>query len=145
MSVFKKKMFLPNFLSTKVINAAFSGLISHFAIDESLSDIYIDTPCEKDPKLHVTINLNCPTNDSEIAKLVEELRAFAPGAICANAVGDIPKAVQVRGNKKKRIRKKWANKYGYYILMKEFRFESFDFEDSDAATNFRNMANSLPD
>lgn len=93
-----------------------SGKISHISFDHGLCPPYVKTVGYPWYPTDATITCDCNIDAGAFAKVfgldLSPMRDFT--VECSN-----PYSVQIRRHKKKRINKKWANRYGYKIMFKK--------------------------
>lgn len=82
------------------------------------------------------ISFECDINASLFAKLTGVDLAQGRDATCASVIFQKPYQVQRKHNKKKRINKKWAKRYGYITKFKTYHLEDVHIEQNEDALSF---------
>ena len=84
----------------------------------------------------VEMSFECENNVPVFAKLTGIDLAGGSDVTVATMIFQKPYKVQVKHNKKKRINKKWAKKYGYITKFKQYRMEEVRVEQNEDRVEF---------
>ena len=84
----------------------------------------------------VEMSFECEINVPLLAKMAGIDLAHGRDATVATMIFQKPYQVQVKRNKKKRINKKWAKKYGYVTRFKQYRLEEVRVEQNEDRLEF---------
>lgn len=103
-----------------------SGEIGTLTIDdrftEGVSDVHIPLSCNEE------ISMECEINHSALSKLIGGVDLSNRDDITSYTLtGKLPRRVQARRHKKKRINKKWAKRYGYKVVYEDVRVTDVHF------------------
>ena len=89
---------------------------------EGVSNVHIPLSCNAE------ISMECELNHSALSKLIGGVDLSNRDDITSYTLtGKLPRRVQARWHKKKRINKKWAKRYGYKVVYEDVRVTDVRF------------------